>query len=238
MSVPPPPYICSCDGVEHLLHAVHGGIATGDDDFAGISELAGERRQLGDRSRELLVLHRARGVDQESRPRPRLIERRHDELAVTRLAPMRTAIGAIVSAERALAQRGAHRAANDRHVVDLRRHHAVRPAPPAERHFAGEAGDVHDALRDIAPHHFRLHRHRRPACLLTFLHPAAAPTAVDRRARPIRSPALAARELSAAIGLGELLGNRAPRSRRWGSRTCRAAADRRAAAGLRRRDRR
>ncbi len=144
-------------GIEDLPHTVDGGVTASHDHFARVSELPRQRAELGHRPGQLRVFHRAGCVDQESRARPRLVERRHDELAVTRLPPMRFSIRPIVAAERALAKRDADGAADDRHVVDLRRHHAVRPTAPAQRDFAGKTGDIHDAPCHVAPHHLCLH---------------------------------------------------------------------------------
>ena len=157
ISVPPPPSSCNCDRIEDLPDAVDGGVTTRHDHFARVSELPRQCAQLGHRPGQLRILHRAGCVDQESRAGPRLVERRHDELAVTGLPPMRLSIRPIVAAERALPKRDADGPANDRHVVDLRRHHTVRPTAPAQRDFAGKAGDIHDALRDVAPHHLCFH---------------------------------------------------------------------------------
>ncbi len=176
--------------------------------------------------------------------RPRLIEARHDELAVARLPAMRPAVGAVVSAERAVAQGAPHGVADRRHVVDFRRERRPRPAAPRRRHVAVVRGLVVDPPRHVAPHELGLDpvdartppsRHRRPA----------APRIAARRARPSRSPAARLLVVVAGPRLRPFAADRraAERSRarrcsRSASHTCRAAADRRAAAVLPREGRR
>ena len=69
---------------------------------------------------------------------------------------MRTPIGAVVSAERAVAQGSPHRVTERRHVVDLRRERRAGPAPPGERHVAIEGRRLLDAPRNVAPHQLGL----------------------------------------------------------------------------------
>ena len=107
-------------GWRRLALVVDGGIAARDDDLGAIAQLTGQPAELGHGSRELGVLHRARRVDHEPRPRPRLVERRHDELAVARLPSMRPPVGPVVPADGAVAQGLAHDVADGREVVHLR----------------------------------------------------------------------------------------------------------------------
>ena len=82
---------------------VHGGITAGDEDLRPVPELARQAGQFSNGACELRVLHRRRRVDEKPWPRPWLIERRHDELAVGRLPAMRSSIRAVVATERAVA---------------------------------------------------------------------------------------------------------------------------------------
>src|SRR5690349_22992643 len=99
---------------------MHCSIAARHHDLAAVPELARQSAQLRDCPRQLVTLHRARRVDQETGPRARLVVGRHDEVAVTRLTPMRPAICAVVSTESALAERGPQGLADDREVINLR----------------------------------------------------------------------------------------------------------------------
>ncbi len=157
-SVPPPPYSCTCVAEEHLSHIVHGRIAAGDDDFSRIPELAREAASSATARASCAFCIDPEVSIKKPRPWTRLIERRHDELAVARLPAMRTPERAVVATERAVAERDAHGLANDRHVVDLRRQHAVGPAPQPQGDIIGEGRHVHDALRDLAPNELRLDR--------------------------------------------------------------------------------
>ena len=157
MSVPPPPYNSTCAFREHLPHIVHGGVAARDDHVRAVAELARQTSQFRDGSRQLRVLHRAGCVDQKTRPRPRLVEAGHDELAVAGLPAMRPPVGAVVSAERAVAQGSAHGVTDGRHVVDLRRERRAGPAPPArEGRRRRRCESLLDAPRHLAPHELGL----------------------------------------------------------------------------------
>src|SRR5947207_805328 len=123
---------------EDLPHVVHGRIAAGDDYFRAVPELTCEASQFGDGSRQLRILHRAGCVDEKPWPRPRLIEAGHDEFAVAGLPAMRPSVRAVISPERAVAQGSAHRVADGRHVVDLRRKRRPRPATPRKRDLPRE----------------------------------------------------------------------------------------------------
>src|SRR5712691_7225984 len=105
---------------------------------AAVPELAREARELRDGSRQLRIFHRAGGIDQKTWPWPRLVETRHDELAVAGLPAMRPPVGAVITAERAVAQAPAHRVADGRHVVDLRRERRACPATPTQRNVTSE----------------------------------------------------------------------------------------------------
>ena len=107
-------------------------------------------RQFGERSRQLRILHRAGGVDQKPRPRSRLVEAGHEELAVAGLPAVRPPVGAVVSAERALAQGSAHDVADGRHVVDLRRERRAGPATPRRSHVTCEERGLVDTPCHLA----------------------------------------------------------------------------------------
>src|SRR4029450_86852 len=95
-------------------------------------------------------------VDQEPRPRPRLIEAGHDELAIAALPAVWPPVRAVVPSQRAVAQSSPHRVTNRRQVVDLRRERRVSPTTPALRDVAVVRRHVLDASRNLAPHELGL----------------------------------------------------------------------------------
>src|SRR4029453_2888256 len=119
-------------GGERLSHAVHCRIAAGDYYVGAVSKLPRQTTELCNGSCQLRLLHGARGVDQEPGPGSGLVKRGHDEFAIRRLPPMRSAIRAVVAAGGSVAQRFTYDVADGGHVVPLRRQHRAPPSAPAE----------------------------------------------------------------------------------------------------------
>src|SRR4029450_2459151 len=77
----------------------HHDAAAGDDDLRAVAELPCQSAELGDGSRQLRVLHGSRGIDQKTRSWPRLVKRRHQELAIARLPTMGSLVSGVVAAK-------------------------------------------------------------------------------------------------------------------------------------------
>src|SRR5262245_11824472 len=84
------------------------------------------------------------------------MEAGHEELAVARLPPMRPPVGAVVPAERTLAQGPSDHVTDRSQVVDLRRERSRGPAAPRGRNVAGEGRDLVDAPGHFAAHELGL----------------------------------------------------------------------------------
>ena len=159
MSVPPPPYSSTCAAVNTFLTSCTAASQQATTTSARIRAGASGRRAPRRLAPTANPASSSEVSIKKPGPWPRLVEGRHDELAVAGLPPMRTPVRAVVAAERAVAQAPAHVVADGRHVVDLRRRASLcaqRRQPSGTS--PANARHVHDSLRDLAPHELGLDR--------------------------------------------------------------------------------